>query len=134
MVTPFDSDGAVRRGTPRAASTRHLVEHGSDGVVVAGTTGEAATLDDAEKLRLFETVVDEVGDRATVVAGTGSNDTAHSVHLTAQASERGVDAVLVVTPYYNKPNRARPAWRTSAPCAAATRPADARLQHPRLAP
>ena len=71
---------------------RHLVEHGSDGLVVAGTTGESATLDDAEKLRLLEVVVDEVGDRATVVAGTGSNDTAHSVHLTAAAAERGVDA------------------------------------------
>ena len=104
MVTPFDSDGAVREDATRRLA-RHLVEHGSDGLVVSGTTGEAPTLDDAEKLRLFETVVDEVGDTATVVAGTGSNDTAHSVHLTRQASERGVDAVLVVTPYYNKPNR-----------------------------
>lgn len=104
MVTPFESDGAVREDAARRLA-RHLVEHGSDGLVVAGTTGEAPTLDDGEKLRLFETVVDEVGDSATVVAGTGSNDTAHSVHLTRQASERGVDAVLVVTPYYNKPNR-----------------------------
>lgn len=104
MVTPFDSDGAVREDVTRRLA-RHLVEHGSDGLVVAGTTGESATLDDTEKLGLFETVVDEVGDSATVVAGTGSNDTAHSVHLTRQASESGVDAVLVVTPYYNKPNR-----------------------------
>ena len=104
MVTPFDSGGAVREDAVRRLA-RHLVEHGSDGVVVAGTTGESATLDDAEKLHLMEVVVDEVGDSATVVAGTGSNDTAHSVHLTRQASERGVDAVLVVTPYYNKPNR-----------------------------
>ena len=104
MVTPFDSDGAVREDATRRLA-RHLVEHGSDGVVVAGTTGEAPTLDDAEKLRLIEIVVDEVGDSATVVAGTGSNDTAHSVHLTAEASKLGVDAVLVVTPYYNKPNR-----------------------------
>jgi len=104
MVTPFDSDGAVREDATRRLA-RHLVEHGSDGLVVAGTTGESATLDDGEKLGLFETVVDEVGDSATVVAGTGSNDTAHSVHLTRQASQRGVDAVLVVTPYYNKPNR-----------------------------
>jgi 4-hydroxy-tetrahydrodipicolinate synthase len=104
MVTPFDSDGALREDAIRRLA-RHLVEHGSDGLVVAGTTGEAPTLDDAEKLRLMEIVVDEVGDSATVVAGTGSNDTAHSVHLTAQARERGVDAVLVVTPYYNKPNR-----------------------------
>jgi 4-hydroxy-tetrahydrodipicolinate synthase len=104
MVTPFESDGAIREDATRRLA-RHLVEHGSDGLVVAGTTGEAATLDDAEKLRLMEIVVDEVGDSATVVAGTGSNDTAHSVQLTRQASERGVDAVLVVTPYYNKPNR-----------------------------
>jgi 4-hydroxy-tetrahydrodipicolinate synthase len=104
MVTPFDSDGAVREDATRRLA-RHLVEHGSDGLVVSGTTGEAPTLDDAEKLRLIEIVVDEVGDSATVVAGTGSNDTAHSVHLTREASERGVDAVLVVTPYYNNPNR-----------------------------
>lgn len=104
MVTPFDSSGALREDAIRRLA-RHLVEHGSDGLVVAGTTGEAPTLEDAEKLRLMEIVVDEVGDHATVVAGTGSNDTAHSVHLTAQAAERGVDAVLVVTPYYNKPNR-----------------------------
>jgi 4-hydroxy-tetrahydrodipicolinate synthase len=104
MVTPFDTDGAVREDAARRLA-RYLVEHGSDGVVVAGTTGEAPTLDDAEKLRLMEVVVDEIGDSATVVAGTGSNDTAHSVHLTSQAAERGVDAVLVVTPYYNKPNR-----------------------------
>ena len=104
MVTPFDSSGALREDAIRRVA-RHLVEHGSDGLVVAGTTGESPTLDDAEKLRLMEIVVDEVGDQATVVAGTGSNDTAHSVHLTARAAEHGVDAVLVVTPYYNKPNR-----------------------------
>jgi 4-hydroxy-tetrahydrodipicolinate synthase len=104
MVTPFDSHGAVREDATRRVA-RHLVDHGSDGLVVAGTTGEAPTLDDAEKLRLMEIVVDEVGDSATVVAGTGSNDTAHSVHLTSQAAGRGVDAVLIVTPYYNKPNR-----------------------------
>lgn len=104
MVTPFDSDGALREDATRRLA-RHLVDHGSDGLVVAGTTGEAPTLDDAEKLRLMEIVVDEVGGDATVVAGTGSNDTAHSVHLTSQAAARGVDAVLVVTPYYNKPNR-----------------------------
>jgi len=104
MVTPFDADGAVREDATRRLA-RHLVEHGSDGVVVAGTTGEAPTLDDAEKLRLMEIVVDEIGDSATVVAGTGSNDTAHSVKLTRDASRLGVDAVLVVTPYYNKPNR-----------------------------
>ena len=103
MVTPFDADSRV----DEAAFVRllhHLLEHGSDGVVVAGTTGESPTLDDEEKVRLFELAVAEAGD-ATVIAGTGSNDTAHSVHLTKRASDAGVDAVLVVTPYYNKPNR-----------------------------
>jgi 4-hydroxy-tetrahydrodipicolinate synthase len=103
MVTPFDDSGAVAEGAARDLM-RHLVDHGSDGVVLAGTTGESATLDDDEKLRLFEAGVDELGDRATVVAGTGSNDTAHSVRLTAAAAALGVDAVLVVTPYYNRPN------------------------------
>ncbi len=103
MVTPFDAGGAVDEHAARGLM-RHLVDHGSDGVVVVGTTGESATLDDAEKLSLFEAAVDELGGRATVVAGTGSNDTAHSVRLTAAAAARGVDAVLVVTPYYNKPN------------------------------
>jgi 4-hydroxy-tetrahydrodipicolinate synthase len=103
MVTPFDERGAVNEAAARHLM-RHLVEHGSDGVVIAGTTGESATLDDEEKLHLFEAAVDELGDRATVVAGTGSNDTAHSVHLTREAVARGVDAVLIVTPYYNKPN------------------------------
>src|SRR6185437_15019872 len=78
-------------------------EHGSDGLVVCGTTGESPTLSDAEKLELFAAAVDAVGDRATVVAGTGTNDTAHSAKLTAKAHELGVDAFLVVTPYYNKP-------------------------------
>jgi 4-hydroxy-tetrahydrodipicolinate synthase len=103
MVTPFDSRGAVDESAARDLM-RHLVDHGSDGVVIAGTTGESATLDDEEKLHLFEAAVDELGGRATVVAGTGSNDTAHSVRLTREAAARGVDAVLVVTPYYNRPN------------------------------
>jgi 4-hydroxy-tetrahydrodipicolinate synthase len=84
---------------------RHLIEHGSDGVVVAGTTGESPTMTDEEKLRLLEIALDEIGDEATVVAGTGSNDTAHSVELTRRASDLGAHAVLVVTPYYNKPQR-----------------------------
>jgi 4-hydroxy-tetrahydrodipicolinate synthase len=103
MVTPLDADLNVNEAAARRLA-RHLVDHGSDGLVVAGTTGESATLDDTEKLRLIEAVVDEVGDDATVLAGTGSNDTAHSVHLTRAASERGVDGVLVVTPDYNKPS------------------------------
>lgn len=104
MVTPFDGEGAVN---PQAAATlmRYLVENGSDGIVVAGTTGEAPTLDDGEKLELFELALSEVGDRATVIAGTGSNDTAHSVELTAKATELGVHGHLIVTPYYNKPPR-----------------------------
>jgi 4-hydroxy-tetrahydrodipicolinate synthase len=104
MVTPFDSDlNPSESGTRRIA--RHLVDHGSDGLVVAGTTGESATLDDREKLAVLEWVIDEVGDRAAVIAGTGSNDTAHSVHLTEAAAQCGADGVLVVTPYYNKPSR-----------------------------
>jgi 4-hydroxy-tetrahydrodipicolinate synthase len=85
---------------------RHLIENGSHGLVVAGTTGESPTLSDEEKLRLLEAVLDEVGDEATIICGTGSNDTRHSVHLTREACGVGAHAVLVVTPYYNKPNRA----------------------------
>jgi 4-hydroxy-tetrahydrodipicolinate synthase len=84
---------------------RHLIEHGSDGLVLAGTTGEGSTLSDREKIRIWALGVAECRGEARVIAGTGSNDTAHSVHLTEQATELGVDAVLVVTPYYNKPNR-----------------------------
>ena len=103
MVTPFDAEGRVNEAA-FVALLHHLLENGSDGVVVAGTTGEGATLDDAEKLRLFELAVGESGG-AAVIAGTGSNDTAHSVELTRRAAALGVDAALVVTPYYNKPNR-----------------------------
>jgi 4-hydroxy-tetrahydrodipicolinate synthase len=102
IVTPFDSDGAVDYDSFRSLA-RHLVENGSDGLVVAGTTGEAPTLSDEERIELFRVAVDEVGDRATVVAGTGTYSTAHSVHLTEGAREAGVDGILVVTPYYNKP-------------------------------
>jgi 4-hydroxy-tetrahydrodipicolinate synthase len=105
MVTPFGPDGEVNEDATRRLA-RHLVDHGSDGLVVCGTTGESPTMSDKEKLRLFDIVIDEVGGDASVIAGTGSNDTAHSVHLTEQASRRDVDAVLVVTPYYNKPPRA----------------------------
>lgn len=104
MVTPFDADGQLNDGAARRVA-RHLVEHGSDGIVVSGTTGESPTLSDEEKLRLLEVVLDEVGDESTVIAGTGSNDTAHSIHLTEEAAKRGAHAVLVVTPYYNKPSR-----------------------------
>ena len=102
MVTPFDDELAVDHGR-LAELASWLLENGSDGLVVAGTTGESPTLTDDEKLAMFRTVVEAVGDRAPVVAGTGSNDTAHSVELTRDAERCGVDAVLVVTPYYNKP-------------------------------
>jgi 4-hydroxy-tetrahydrodipicolinate synthase len=102
IVTPFAADGSVDLGRFRALA-RHLVENGSDGVVVAGTTGEAPTLDDDERLALVAAAVDEIGDRATVVAGTGTYSTAHSVELTERAAELGADGFLVVTPYYNKP-------------------------------
>ncbi|MEA2391569.1 MAG: 4-hydroxy-tetrahydrodipicolinate synthase [Solirubrobacteraceae bacterium] len=104
MVTPFDSRGRVDEdGAVRIM--RHLIDHGSDGVVVAGSTGEAATLTDEEHLGLVELAVQELGGRATVVAGTGSNDTRHAVELTRRATELGVDATLSVTPYYVRPNR-----------------------------
>ena len=102
MVTPFDDDLAVDHAR-LAELASWLLDGGSDGLVVAGTTGESPTLADDEKLAMFRTVVEAVGDRAPVVAGTGSNDTAHSVELTKKAERCGVDAVLVVTPYYNKP-------------------------------
>lgn len=102
MVTPFASDGTLDvKGARRLAG--HLVEHGSDGLVVAGTTGESPTLSHAEKLELFEAVLGEVGDRATVIAGTGTNDTRETIELTREACDLGVHACLVVTPYYSKP-------------------------------
>src|SRR5439155_17466177 len=104
MVTPFDDDGRVDEGAT-VRLFRHLLDNGSDGLVLAGTTGEGATLSDEEKVRLWELAISEVGDEAYLLAGTGSNDTAHSVHLTERATEIGVDAHLVVCPYYNKPNR-----------------------------
>ena len=102
IVTPFHPDGSVNLEKFRELAA-HLVANGSDGLVVAGTTGESPTLSDEEKLALFAAARDEVGDRATIVAGTGTYDTAHSVHLTQRAHALGVDAFLVVTPYYNKP-------------------------------
>jgi 4-hydroxy-tetrahydrodipicolinate synthase len=104
MVTPFDEGGGLAEDRA-VALMRHLVDHGSDGLVLAGTTGEASTMSDAEKLRLWTLAVEACGARALTIAGTGSNDTAHTVELTRRATEVGVDAVLVVTPYYNKPNR-----------------------------
>jgi 4-hydroxy-tetrahydrodipicolinate synthase len=102
MVTPFDAGGRVDEGAT-VRLIHHLLQNGSDGIVVAATTGEGATMSDEEKCRLFELAVAECGD-ALVIAGTGSNDTAHTAELTEKATEIGVDAHLVVTPYYNKPN------------------------------
>jgi 4-hydroxy-tetrahydrodipicolinate synthase len=102
VVTPFAEDGSVNLDAFKRLCV-HLVENGSDGVVVAGTTGEAPTLSDQERLGLFAAAIQAVGDRAKIVAGTGTYSTAHSVHLTREAQKLGVDAFLVVTPYYNKP-------------------------------
>ena len=101
-VTPFDADGGVDYDRYRELCT-FLVDHGSDGLVVNGTTGEAPTLSEQERLGLIRTAIEAVGDRASIVAGTGTYSTAHSIHLTEQANEAGADAMLVVTPYYNKP-------------------------------
>ena len=104
MVTPFDAHGRVdEEATSRLV--QHLLDHGSDGVVVCGTTGEAATLSDEEHLRVIELVVKEAAGRGTVVAGVGSNDTRHAVYLTERATELGADALLSVNPYYNRPTR-----------------------------
>jgi 4-hydroxy-tetrahydrodipicolinate synthase len=105
MVTPFEPDGALDLDAARRVA-RHLVDNGSHGVVIAGTTGESPTLSDDEVLRLLDTVLDEIGDEATVICGTGSNDTRHAAGLTGKARDVGAHAALVVTPYYNKPNRA----------------------------
>ena len=102
MVSPFAADGALDVKAARRLAG-HLVDHGSDGLVVAGTTGESPTLSHSEKLELFEAVLGEVGDRATVIAGTGSYDTRATIELTREAGDLGVHACLVVTPYYSKP-------------------------------
>jgi 4-hydroxy-tetrahydrodipicolinate synthase len=103
MVTPFGSNGELNEDAT-ARLIHHLLDNGSDGLVLAGSTGEAATMTDDEKVRLWEIGAAESGD-ATVIAGTGTYDTRHSIELTERAAEVGVDAVLVVTPYYVRPNR-----------------------------
>lgn len=104
MVTPFDGEGRIDEdGFVRLL--HHLAENGSDGAVVAGTTGEASTLDDEEHIALIALAVEEAPEGFTIIAGTGSNDTRHAVHLTAKATEAGAHGVLSVTPYYNRPNR-----------------------------
>jgi 4-hydroxy-tetrahydrodipicolinate synthase len=102
VVTPFRADGSIDLDAFRSLCG-HLVENGSDGLVVTGTTGEAPTLSDDERLLLYEAALEVVGGQATVVAGTGTYSTAHSIHLTEAAHALGVDGFLVVTPYYNRP-------------------------------
>jgi 4-hydroxy-tetrahydrodipicolinate synthase len=105
MATPFDEDGGVDGDAGRRLAA-HLLEHGSHGLVVGGTTGECPTLTDEETIDLFRSVRAEVGDDVLLVCGTGTNDTRHSRELTKKAAAAGADASLVVAPYYNKPNRA----------------------------
>src|SRR5437588_5623167 len=102
IVTPFDADGAVDYERFRELA-QFLLDNGSDGLVVAATTGESPTLTDDERIELFRVAVETVNGRGTVIAGTGTYSTAHSIHLTREAHELGVDGFLVVTPYYNKP-------------------------------
>jgi 4-hydroxy-tetrahydrodipicolinate synthase len=104
MVTPFDAQLRLDEGAT-ARMVDHLLAHGSDGVVVTGTTGEAATLTDAEQLQVIELAVRQAKGKGTVIAGVGSNDTRHAVQLTERATELGVDGLLHVTPYYVRPNR-----------------------------
>ena len=102
VITPFGDDGSIDYGTFWRL-TRYLAKHGSDGIVVGGTTGESPTLSKVEKVALFKAAVDAVGDRITVIAGTGTYDTRESVELTRRAAESGVHGVMAVTPYYSKP-------------------------------
>jgi 4-hydroxy-tetrahydrodipicolinate synthase len=105
MATPFDANGTVDHDAARRLAA-HLLEHGSHGLVIAGSTGECPTLTDAEEIELLRAVRSEVGDEPLIVCGTGTNDTRHSCELTKMAAEAGADASLVVVPYYNKPNPA----------------------------
>jgi 4-hydroxy-tetrahydrodipicolinate synthase len=102
VITPFDDEGTIDYGAFWRL-TRYLVDHGSTGVVVGGTTGESPTLTKVEKVALFKAAVDAVGDRATVIAGTGTYDTRASIELTERAADAGVDGAMAVTPYYSKP-------------------------------
>ena len=121
MVTPFGADGAIDEPA-FVALLHHLLDEGdSDGLVIAGTTGEGSTMDDGEKCRLWELAVAEAGG-APIIAGTGSNDTRHSAELTQRADAIGVDAVLVVAPYYNRPNHRGIVAHYQAVAAATERP------------
>ncbi len=104
MVTPFDAAGKVAIDKAQALAA-HLVANGSDGLVVTGTTGESPTLSQAEKLQMYRAVVEAVGGKAAVIAGTGSNSTASTLELSREAEKLGVDGIMLVVPYYNKPNQ-----------------------------
>lgn len=119
MVTPFDADGRLDLDTARDLA-RYLQEHGNDGIVVAGTTGEAPVLTDDERLALFAAVIESV--TIPVVAGTGTNDTAHSIHMTREAERLGAAGVLAVCPYYNRPSQAGIAGHIRAMAEATTLP------------
>lgn len=105
MVTPFDMDGGIDWNTTARVIDYLIEEQQSDSIVVAGTTGESPTLSDEEKLELFRFAVKQAAGRCKIIAGTGSNNTAHSIHLTKEAEACGVDGVLLVAPYYNRPNQ-----------------------------
>jgi 4-hydroxy-tetrahydrodipicolinate synthase len=121
IVTPFRADGSIDLDAFRSLCG-HLVENGSDGLVVTGTTGEAPTLSDDERLMLYEAALEAVGGQATVVAGTGTYSTTHSIHLTEAAHALGVDGFLVVTPYYNRPPQRGIVAHVAAVAAATDRP------------
>jgi 4-hydroxy-tetrahydrodipicolinate synthase len=121
IVTPFDDDGRIDFDAFQALA-RHLVDNGSDGLVVSGTTGESPTLEDGERLDLLRAAIEAVGERATIVAGTGTYSTKHSIELTRSAQQLDIDAVLVVTPYYNKPPQAGIVAHFEAIAGAAERP------------
>ena len=105
MVTPFSEDGRSIDEVGASKLLEHLIENGSDGVVIAGTTGEAPTLSDDEQVSLVELAVSQAAGRLTIIAGAGSNDTRHAVHLTERVAAAGADAILSVTPYYNRPEQ-----------------------------
>ncbi|MDF2825111.1 MAG: 4-hydroxy-tetrahydrodipicolinate synthase, partial [Mycobacterium sp.] len=102
MVTPFHPDGSLDLATAKKLAT-HLVDAGCDGLVLAGTTGESPTITDDEKIALLGAVLEAVGDRARIIAGAGSYDTAHSVHLAKASAAAGAHGLLIVTPYYSRP-------------------------------
>ena len=102
MITPFDEEGKVDYSQAKRLAN-HLLDSGSDGLVVSGTTGESPTLTNEEKLRLFAEVKEAIGDRGSVIAGTGNYSTAESIELSREAQKQGADALLLVVPYYNKP-------------------------------